>query len=629
MTAILNAQKPLLSDTLLGEWGWSAAAPTHVRDIADQILAINPDGTRRIGDIIVDLGLLTREQIESRLPERQPAELLLAFLVRVFPKLQVSRPQIMAIKNHLPFYPRIPAELMVHPLLSTNGALREYCDSLDALLVLIENTQPCLLFADHAELIRYRQRGQIERQRDVILRSLTDEAGTRVGMEDLRFGFANRGDIQAPLRALKSSDGALSEKSSTGKLYFQERNRGEERRVAIDMLEEGIQRAASDLSLRVLDTGEGEIHYRVNSLRLHSYKISLSERIAVCNFLLQSSGAQSSGTNLMKPETGRIFYGGNTGTFEMRCSFIPGSSRDSVNEDDQRLSVSMRYLPQDDGDGTVDIDRLGFEDEVKRHLISALNVKHGILLLVGPTNSGKSTTLAAFLSQHYLLHGDKVKRLSLEDPKERTIKGVEQFSLPAADVYTPYLEGFLRHDPDVILLSEIRSAVSAEVATRAALTGHLVLSTFHASSPIEGYSGLAHLMSSDRQYDLLQSLVMIITQRLMPRLCSKCKVKRPPRETELSNFQYSMRLLGRDPDSLGIDMNDVYFPSDDGCDHCSNSGYRGLVPVHGILDFTKPVRQLLMKEQFEEAEKLQAFTLEEQALKALRRGDISIAEACL
>lgn len=612
---------------MLRAWGWATKPPAILVEYASDVVTINPDGKRPIGEIVTTLGLLTEAQIDRALEDKAPDELLLNYLVNNYPKLLANRAKILAIKNHWPFYKRIPPDAPVHDLLQSDAVVRARCDALDALLLLAENTRPLMLFADPDELLRYRQLGGTESLLDPIMKALSQQMGRRAHAEDLWFGLAPRGEIQGPLRQLKSEVSRQGEQSAAGKLFYQERNRGEERRVVIDMLEEGIQRGASDLSMRVLESGEGEIHYRVDSIRQYPYKITADERIAATNYLLQASGAQASGTNLMKPGTGRVFYSGNSGTFEMRCSFLPGNSRDAVIEDDQRISISMRYLSQDEGDGFVDIDRLGFEPEIKKHLNSALNLKDGVVLLVGPTNSGKSTTLAAFLSQHYKLHGDKLKRLSLEDPKERTIRGVEQFSLPSAEVYTDYLEGFLRHDPDVILLSEIRSATTAEVATRAALTGHLVLSTFHASTPVEGYTGLAHLMSADRQYDLLQSLKMIITQRLLPRLCVKCKERRRPTEMEWDVFTYNMTLLGRDASAMPVPLDQIYFPSENGCAHCAGSGYRGLIPVHGILDFTKDVRKHLLKGEFEAVEKMQAFFLEEQSLRALQRGDISLSEA--
>ncbi|HFD3911784.1 TPA: ATPase, T2SS/T4P/T4SS family, partial [Pseudomonas aeruginosa] len=185
--------------------------------------------------------------------------------------------------------------------------------------------------------------------------------------------------------------------------------------------------------------------------------------------------------------------------------------------------------------------------------------------------------------------------------------------------------------PDVIFIGEVRSAAAALVATRAAKTGHLVLTTFHAPSPIEGYAGVAHLMEEKREYDLLQSLVMIISQRLVRKLCEHCRVKRAATEDELGRFEYAMTRLGVDVASLDLPEHLWFAPSEEGntCEHCKGKGTAGVVPIHGVLDFTPKVRRLLLEGKLSEVEELQAFRLEGQILRKLEVGDISLEEACL
>ncbi|MDH0686998.1 ATPase, T2SS/T4P/T4SS family [Stutzerimonas stutzeri] len=618
-----EGQNEDLAREFLTNWGWGGDAPEPVRQFALKVAKVNPKGDVRVGDIVVALGYLTKEQVENPKDSPQPREPFFQFLARVYPQVRKHEAEVMAIKDRLPYYAKLPETLAVHPLVASEP-IRNECEAIAGLLVSMPTGDNCLVFSSYEEMLRYRQRGASETAASALAKGLHTEARA------LRFGFAPRVEVATPLRAARKDNGGSEGGHNVGRLFYADRTRGTERNIAVDMLETGVARKATDLSLRVLETGEGEIFYRENGVRLHSYRISLQERIEVTNFLLQTTGANASGTRLMKPSTGRLFYRGQTNTYEMRCSFIPGDMRSAFNDDDQMVSISARYLEQEDGDGFVDIDKLSFVPKVKEHLISALNVKRGIILLVGPTNSGKSTTLAAFLGQHYLIFGDTVKRLSLEDPKERSLIGVEQFSLPSADVYEPYLEGFLRHDPDVILLSEIRSRASAEVATRAALTGHLVLSTFHASEPVEGYTSLAHLLSEERQHDLLQALVMIITQRLVPKLCPVCSVQRAPEPSEWAKFRYSMALRGMDVDEMSIDKSKIRFPvttrekPDHKCDRCAGTGYVGVYPVHGILDFTKDVKALLRAGEFDKAAERQAFTLECQAIDALHEGLIDL-----
>lgn len=618
--------------TLLKQWGWAVDAPTAVVVFARQVVKINPPGKQslRTGDIVIELGYLSRERLTAIL-ERvgKPVEPVFATLCRAEPSLKRHEAMVMAVKERWPYYARLPESIQPHPMIE-DDAVRAECEAASCLPVRAPNGMIALLFSSFDDQVRFSQRRWIPKG-DALTARLSLEGVDRTA---IAYGFTTGTEITTPLRSFKKGEGASDGGQKVGQLYYSDRNSGEERRIAVDILETGYTRKATDISLSVMDNGEGEVFYRENSVRLHSFRLSIQERVAVTNYLMQLSGANARGTRLMEPSTGRIMYRGSGANFEMRCSFIPGDQRQLFHEDDQLVSISMRYLEQTSGNGYIDIGKLGFEDDVRDHITSALNVKRGILLLVGPTNSGKSTTLAAFLGQHFKMFGNTVKRLSLEDPKERTIIGVEQFSLPSSDVYESYLEGFLRHDPDVILLSEIRSRASAEVATRAALTGHLVLSTFHASDPVEGYTSMAHLMSEERQHDLLQALVMIITQRLIPRVCPACSIQRAPDESEWAKFRYSLGLRGINVDDLDIEKEKLRFPKTPRtapeahtCDRCASTGYIGVHPIHGILDFTKDVKDRLLKGDYNYAYERQCFVLEKQALKALNAGLIDLEGA--
>lgn len=618
---------------LLKDWGWIGDAPPGVVTFARQVVQHNPPGmaSRRTGDIVASLGLLSADRVESIMASASSKnkEPVFAILCRAEPSLKRSEAMIMAIKERWPYYARLPDMLQVHGMVEED-AVRAECEAASCLPVRMPGGAVVLLFSSFDDQVRFSQRRWMPRG-DALTAALTAEG---IDRGQLVYGFTTGSEITTPLRSSKKGESASDSGQKVGQLYYAERTSGDERRLAVDILENGYARKATDISLSVMDNGEGEVFYRENSVRLHSIRLSIQERVIVTSYLMQLSGANASGTRLMEPATGRIMYRGSGATFEMRCSFIPGDQRHTFHEDDQLVSISMRYLEQSSGDGYIDITKLGFEDDVREHIISALNVKRGILLLVGPTNSGKSTTLAAFLGQHFKMFGNTVKRLSLEDPKERTIIGVEQFSLPSSKLYERYLEGFLRHDPDVILLSEIRSRGSAEVATRAALTGHLVLSTFHASDPVEGYTSMAHLMSEERQHDLLQALVMIITQRLIPKVCPFCCDIRPPTESEWSKFRYSLSLRGINVDTLGIDKENLRFPKTPrnapeghSCEHCNSTGYIGVHPIHGILDFTKEVKDHLLRGDYNFAYSRQKFVLENQAIKALNAGLIDLEGA--
>ncbi|TEP72632.1 hypothetical protein IPC71_26270 [Pseudomonas aeruginosa] len=613
-------------------WGWEADPPACLLEHAQTIMRVNPQRLVKIGQIAVKLGLVTNQEIEARLAEQHDGEQILAFLGRIFPaKIKPRMQQILAISKHLAYYETIPDQLLIHEVLKNTDAVRQRCDQLDAVLLIQDNVRPILLFTDSERLLHFRQQGAEEQAKCAILRALTQEGGNKVVPRDILLGLSSRSEISNRLMPLRGESKASAETSAAGKLFYREKQKGERHKLFVEVLEKGIELKASDVSIEAERDGTGKVTYRIDGLREYSYRINAEERQTLVSFAESLSGANPQNIVLRKPVTGRVSYRGEQYNFDMRCSFIPGDRRDTAGDNDTRMSVSMRYLPQEDGDGIVKIEKLNFEPDVLAHLKKALGVESGVILLVGPTNSGKSTTIGGFLGLHYLLYGDTKKRLSLEDPVERNFKGVEQFSLPDAESFTLFLEGFLRHDPDVIFIGEVRSAAAALVATRAAKTGHLVLTTFHAPSPIEGYAGVAHLMEEKREYDLLQSLVMIISQRLVRKLCEHCRVKRAATEDELGRFEYAMTRLGVDVASLDLPEHLWFAPSEEGntCEHCKGKGTAGVVPIHGVLDFTPKVRRLLLEGKLSEVEELQAFRLEGQILRKLEVGDISLEEACL
>lgn len=616
-------------------WGWSGTPPESLIEHAKKVVTLNQSGAADAKNIIAGLGILTREEIDSRIHERRAddSESALACLARLYPgKVQPRVQQIFAIQSKLAYYEQIPDSLLTHEVIKTVEAARAHCESMDAVLLTLENSRPVLLFNDHAQLIRFRQSGS-DQLSDPLLKALSHETGETVQVKNLLLGLAPRSEISGRLQPLRGDAKGGSSTLSTGKLFFAEAKKGERQKLLVDLIETGIEKRASDAGIEALRNGGGKVIYRINGLRTHSYFLSAEDRQNLTSFAETLSGANPQGSVMRKPTTGRISYIGSQHVVDLRCSFIPGDRRDKANENDNRTSVSVRFQMQEDGDGFVDINSLNIDPEVREHILKALGVRSGIILLIGPTNSGKSTTIGGLIGGHNQLYGDTVKRVSLEDPVERNFVGVEQFSLPDADSFTPYLEGFLRHDPDLIFIGEIRTAASAEVATRAAKTGHIVLSTFHAPSPVEGFSGVAHLMEGKRKFDLLQSLVMIIAQRLVRELCPKCKVLRAPTKEEIGRFEYAMQRLGADLESMVL-PEVLFFPphygeGDSVCPHCNGQGTKGLIPIHGVLDFNKKVRSLLLRDEVEAVEALQAFKLEEQAFKKLIAGDISLSEACL
>src|SRR5205085_11227683 len=242
-------------------------------------------------------------------------------------------------------------------------------------------------------------------------------------------------------------------------------------------------------------------------------------------------------------------------------------------------SAVIRLLPKDRG--VLQISKLGLSNCDEAKLGEFLRLPHGIIVVTGPTGSGKTTTLATMLS---ILNDSTRKILTIEDPVEYEIRGINQSQVkPEIGLsFAAALRAFVRQDPDVIMVGEVRDRETANVAIHAALTGHLVLTTLHTDSAT---AAVPRLLDLGVESFLLQStLRAVIAQRLVRILCDRCKVEHRLTAADLAaDPRYAMLRL-RAGES-------VYEPG--GCERCNGTGYRGRTGVFEILETTPEVRELI------------------------------------
>ncbi len=242
-------------------------------------------------------------------------------------------------------------------------------------------------------------------------------------------------------------------------------------------------------------------------------------------------------------------------------------------------SAAIRLLPKDRG--VLEIAKLGLSTSDETKVNRLLKLPHGIIVVTGPTGSGKTTTLATMLS---ILNDSTRKILTIEDPIEYEIRGVNQSQVkPEIGLtFAAALRAFVRQDPDVIMVGEVRDGETAHTAIHAALTGHLVLTTLHTETAA---AAVPRLLDLGVEAFLLQStLRAVIAQRLVRLLCDRCKLERQLTAADLADDQrYS---------PLGLRVGEtVHEPG--GCDHCSGTGYRGRTGVFEVLEITDEVRELI------------------------------------
>jgi general secretion pathway protein E len=242
-------------------------------------------------------------------------------------------------------------------------------------------------------------------------------------------------------------------------------------------------------------------------------------------------------------------------------------------------SAVIRILPKDRG--LLVVDKLGFAPADDSKLRKLLALPHGMIVVTGPTGSGKTTTLATVLT---ILNEPVRKILTIEDPVEYEIPGINQSQVkPAIGLtFATALRSFVRQDPDVIMLGEIRDSETAHVAVHAALTGHLVLTTLHTESAA---AAVPRLLDLGVEGFLLRSVLRgVIAQRLVRQLCERCKTSKVLTESDLADDPRFMALGFRAGETCGAPC---------GCERCGGSGYRGRLGVFEILEMNNELRELI------------------------------------
>lgn len=323
-------------------------------------------------------------------------------------------------------------------------------------------------------------------------------------------------------------------------------------RLFENLVAQAIQLRASDLHLEI-SQGQPRLRYRIDGV-LNDFEAppvqvypALVSRIKIL--------ANLDISEKRRPQDGRITLHGR----ELRVSIIPYIDGEGA---------VIRVLGS--GSKVLSLEEVGFAAEVLERYRRLVRRSHGLLLVTGPTGAGKTTTLYASLSE---ICDPKRKLVTLEDPVEYRLPGVCQIPVrPEVDFsFADGLRAVLRHDPDVLMIGEIRDLESAEIAIRASLTGHLIFATLHTNTAAQAVTRLIDIGVAP--YKVMTSLVWVLAQRLVRRLCPACK--RPARRESLRGLDLPL---------------ESYEPV--GCDDCGGLGYRGRMPVYEFLEITEPMRAL-------------------------------------
>ena len=316
------------------------------------------------------------------------------------------------------------------------------------------------------------------------------------------------------------------------------------------------------------------------------------------------------------PQDGRIKIRVGAKSIDLRLSTLPTAYGEKA---------VMRILDQ--SGLKVNLEDLGFEPQTLERFRDGIKQPYGIILVTGPTGSGKTTTLYSALSQ---LNDNKVNIMTAEDPIEYQLHGVNQVACKADGgiTFQYALKSFLRQDPDVIMVGEIRDYDTAEIAIKASMTGHLVLSTLHTN---DAPSTIGRLTDMGVEAFMITSSVLIIqAQRLVRKVCVECRREVKPKPSALTALEITPELIQR-IDLPHVDLKALKFFEGIGCERCENKGLKGRVGVYEVLKMTEHLRQLILRggsttDLFRMAKQEGMLTLRESAIRKALEGVTSVDE---
>jgi len=373
------------------------------------------------------------------------------------------------------------------------------------------------------------------------------------------------------------------------------------------IITEAILAGASDIHIEPFKK-TSRVRYRVDGILISMDKFSkfLNENYsAVVTRIKILSKLDISERRL--PQDGAIPFKYKTLEVDLRISILPTNNNERV---------VMRILNKNAGEKKIE--QLGFDDNDLKTILKAISSSQGMVLVTGPTGSGKTTTLYSILKH---INSPKLNILTAEDPVEYEMEGIAQVQVREDIGYTfaTALRSFLRQDPEVILIGEIRDKDTVDIALKAALTGHLVFSTIHTNDAISTITRLQNMGTPD--YLISAALTLVLAQRLIRKICQECKTVDENTNLKLLNS------IGISPEKAAR----ARIFKGAGCSKCNQTGYKGRMAIYEALDISREIKQAILVnvgtlELLALAKKNNFRTMQEMGHDLLLSGDLSFAE---
>lgn len=546
-----------------------------------------------LGEILIDHGLITKDQLSVALTElkKHPGTRLGEVLVRSGFVMEEDLARVLALQFDMAYVPagKLRVEAVVANTVSEDLARRHrvlpVSESAGRLQVATDD--PLNVFA--LDEVAFATSKKVEAV--IVSMSVLDRALDKAYRKHDPTPDELSTSVESPQSALRDARFSLTTRTDDAPVV----------RFVNSMFEEAVAEGASDIHVEPLEE-RVRIRFRVDGVLREITTVSKDALAAVVSRI--KIMAQMDISERRIPQDGRIRIEERNKDIDIRVSTLPTVYGEKI---------VMRLLNKDSV--ITSLDHIGLVSDVLKKYYRLLKRPYGMILVTGPTGSGKTTTLTATL--HYL-NNDEVNIVTVEDPVEYEITGVNQVQInPKAGLtFATGLRSILRQDPNIIMVGEIRDSETAEISIRSALTGHLVFSTIHTNNSA---GALTRLVDMDIEAYLVASAVTgILSQRLARKLC-RCKVSR-----ELAADAPERILL---PIPKGAVT--VYEPS--GCPNCNHTGYKGRLALFELLEVSQEIRKLVVNNAptniiFEQAVKEGMRTLAADGVDKALQGQTSLEE---
>jgi type IV pilus assembly protein PilB len=555
-------------------------------------------GPDRLGEILIKEGLITREQLHQALAEQRASKHRLGYvLVKLGLVQELEITKLLARQYRMPAVdlsrfevdPKL-VKLIPGDLASKHVVLPLKREGRTLTIAMADPTDHGLLedlkFITRYDLFpviagEYTLRALIERHYESSDQQLQNILKDMEGLDD---------DVEVLEEQEEDAAAANVDDAPVVKLIN-------------GLLTDAVKRGASDIHIEPFEH-EIRVRYRIDGSLLEVMKPPIKMKAALTSRVKILS--QLNIAERRVPQDGRLKLKMGTRVIDFRVSTLPVLFGEKI---------VLRIL--DKGNLTLDLTKFGFEVKAEQDLMRAILNPYGMVLVTGPTGSGKTTTLYSCLQR---INTIDTNIMTAEDPVEYNLMGINQV-LVRTDIgltFAAALKAFLRQDPNIIMIGEIRDLETGGIAIKAALTGHLVLSTLHTN---DAPSTITRMIDMGIEaFNVASAVNLVVAQRLVRRICSECKGPHTYKDEEL-------RSLGTDLDSLRR----LKFMKGRGCDVCSGTGYKGRQGLYEIMALSPELRRMILRGASVAELQAQAvaegmLTLRMDGMKKIERGVTTLEE---